>query len=236
MSIKAQALILAALALSGFQMTASATTVGATIEFVDQGELGAPAPDEFAILNTSDAGIRIVSITIDLTLADTNYEDYEDGVPHFPRWDTAAGCSPDYCYAEEADGQPIAGGGGSDSVGFIDPTGSEQQAWDEGLIILLAFTGFDAGEHFTFTGDVDDSLDFRLSGREFAYSTMTVVFAGSDLPGGTITLTDRFYADPDNRWRSVGHVEGNVSPVPLPAGVWLLAAALGFLGARRRSG
>jgi hypothetical protein len=228
---------LACLTAAGTCGSAGAVTVGGTVDFLDQGTLTSPAPDEFAIVNVSDPGIRIVSVTIDLTLADTNYEDYDDQQPHYPRWDTAPGCSPQYCYGVDIDGQPIAARGPSAGiVGFVAPTEAEQAMWEEAVAITLFFTDFDAGEVFSFTGDVDDTVNYRIAGREFAYTTLSITFAGDALPGGTLTLTDQFWGDPDNKWRAAGRVQNGLSPVPVPAAAWLFVSALGLLGARRRRG
>jgi hypothetical protein len=238
MTLQSKACVLLFTTFSALAMctTASAVTVGATVDFVDQGPLGAPAPDQISIINISDPGIRIVSITIDLSTADANYLQYEDQMPHAPRWDTAPGCSAPYCYSQEADGQPLVSGpGGSGAaVGFAAPTEADLAGWDQGQTIHVSFSDFDAGESVGLLADADDSIDFRLSGREFAYATLIVTFEGAALTGGTLTLTDRFYADPANAWRAVGRVLSDVSATPVPAAAWLLGSALGLLGLRRR--
>lgn len=216
--------------------TANATgvTFGFSAEFIDRGTQSAPEDDIFGITNTADlgSGIQIVSITIDMSTADDNLDDlFPNDTPHAPVFDTEDGCSPDYCYGS-ADGSPITGGFGAGAVGFVPLTAAEQAATEESTSVTLNFTDFDPGEVFFFTTDVDDVFDFRSSGREFAFSTISVTFDGGAL-GGPITLVSNYGADPADFWRAVAAASDKVV-IPVPAGVWLLISGLGVLAARRR--
>ncbi len=214
---------------------ATGVVFGASADFLDRGTQSAPEDDIFGITNTSDAGsgIQIVSVTIDMSTADDNLGDlFPNDTPHAPVFDTEDGCTGDYCYGSEA-GSPITGGSTSAAVGYVPLTAAEQLATEESTSVTLNFTDFDPGEFFFFTTDVDDVFDFRSSGREFAFSTISITFDGGAL-SGPVTLVGNYGGDPADFWRAVASVSDKVV-VPVPAGIWLLISGLGVLAARRRS-
>ncbi len=187
--------------------------------FTDFGTLANPQADVFTISNFSDADIAINQIVIDLS-----------GASNTPVFDTLDGASANYSYGA-ATGAPVTAVGIAD-VGFVDLTAAQQAALEEGQVLTLDFTGFESGETFVFTTDVDSLLDFFVSGAEFAGATLTVVFtdgngnvfsdSGSFQEAlGTPAINDAFAA-----------VKG-IAVVPVPGALLLMLSALGGLGASR---
>jgi hypothetical protein len=227
----AMALLGATLASASLGASA-AGSYGVVADFIDFGTADNPRADQFRIFNDSDdgSGIQILSVTIDLSLADTNLEDlFPSDSPHVPVFDTLDGCSPDYCYGEEI-GYPIEAIGGAVRTGFTALTDDEQAALEESQVLTLEFGDFDPGELFTFTTDLDDLFDFRISGREFAFSTLSVTFGGGDLAGPVTLITD-FVIDEEEFYRATAAAS---AVVPVPGALWLMLGAVGVTGARFR--
>jgi len=213
-----------------FSLNAGAASLRLVGEFTDRGTATNPDSDLFGFVNQSDAGYTISSITIDISTADTNFENFrQDQSPHNPVFNTQDGCSPLYCYGAELGYEVTAVQPGGSNVGFIPFTASQQLAAEEATSITLDFTDFDAGENIFITTDLDDTFGFRVSGREFAYSTMTATFLGPGLGAG-LTLSTIFAGNPSDLWTAYALVEHTV--VPLPAAFWLFASGLAFLGLR----
>ena len=119
-------------------------------------------------------------------------------------------------------------------TGFVALSAAEQASLDETQTLTLEFTDFDPGETFFFTTDLDDTFGYRVSGREFAYATVTATFIGPGLGVGGVTLSAAYFGDPDNLWRAVTRIDSSVQAVPLPAGFWLLVSGLAAIAVRRR--
>jgi len=192
--------------------------LSANIEFQDLGNLDNPLPDLFQITNNSDPGATISSITIDLT-----------GASDAPVFDTLDGCSPAYCYGA-ALGAPITAIGGDD-VGFVVLTPGEQAALEEAQVLTLLFTGFDAGESFLFSTDLDDLVDFFLSGIEMEGAVASVVFSGDGYTAGGSANFVRDFPPVGNAVATI------VAEVPEPGTLALIGIGLlgvGYFGRTRR--
>jgi len=193
-------------------VVANATPIdlAATIEFQDLGTPSSPLPDLFQITNNSDAGVSISSITIDLS-----------GAPNAPVFDTLDGCTPAYCYGAGL-GAPVTALPGDD-VGFLALTPGEQAALEETQVLTLFFTGFDAGESFLFSTDLDDLVDFFLSGVEMQGALASVTFAGDGFVD--VTASANFV----NAFPPIGNAVATVvAEVPEPGTLFL--AGIGLLG------
>lgn len=209
---------LAAIAWAPLSASAMPINLSATIEFQDLGNPDNPLPDLFQITNNSDAGAMISSITIDLT-----------GAPNAPVFDTLDGCSPAYCYGA-ATGAPITEIAGDD-VGFVALTPGEQAALEEAQVLTLLFTGFDAGESFLFSTDLDDLVDFYLTGVEMQDVVASVNFTGDSL---NASGSANFVRDFPPAGRAVATV---VAEVPEPGTLALIGIGLlgvGYFGRTRQ--
>ena len=190
--------------------------------FSDFGTLEDQRPDLFTLRNMSDDGLSIVQVTIDLS-----------GASNTPVFDAVEGASPSYNHGN-AQGVPVSGVNPG-YVGFVEPTSAQQNSWEESQSITLDFTNFTPGKAFAFTTDVDDVLNFFVSGAEFAGATLSVVF--SDGVGNTFTNSgmyiDAAFTDAINDAYAI--VSGRMV-VPVPGAMLLIMSALGGLGfARRRA-
>ncbi|MEL7449824.1 MAG: VPLPA-CTERM sorting domain-containing protein [Pseudomonadota bacterium] len=199
---------------------ASASSYAFFATFTDFGTPADPAPDIFTISNISDPGITLDQIVIDLS-----------GAANFPVFDTLDGASASYNYGA-ANGAPITAFSAPD-VGYVDLTMAQQSALEEGQVLTLDFTDFDAGEAFAFTTDLDDVIDFFVSGSEMAGAIFTVTF--TDANGNTFTDSGLFRealgTSANNDAFAV--VKGTVAPIPVPGALLLMMSALGGLGAAR---
>ena len=190
--------------------------------FSDFGTAENPRPDLFTLRNMSDSGLSIVQVTIDLS-----------GASNTPVFDTVDGASPTYSYGN-ALGVPVSGIN-SGYVGFVEPLSAQQNGWEESQSITLEFTDFTPGKAFAFTTDVDDILNFFVSGLEFAGATLSVVFSdgtGSTFSSSGMYINAAFTSQINDAYAVVS---GRMA-VPVPGALLLMMSALGGLGfARRRT-
>jgi hypothetical protein len=148
--------------------------------------------DRALIVNNSDAGVTITGITIQL----------KTGL----FFDTA---------------NPTPGGGSSHQFATSDAAtvglqGTPILVADGATSLTLSFSGFDAGETFTFTIDVDkgDGNPGRnVPASQFEGSTITFTFAG---PFGTFTTSALTFDHPFSGASPPGQFAGGNSPRVFP--------------------
>lgn len=183
-------------------------------------------PDTFTVTNSINSSGQITSVTFDLS-----------GSAGGLVFDLAAlggGTDPghDFATADAA------------TTGFLSATVA-----DGGTSLVLTFDGFDPGETFTFTIDVDNAgsggsmgdINNRrqVLGSEFAGTTISALFDGPFV-GGPQSVLGTFEgvgqtADLGDTLPSaeVVMIQATPAPEPLSALVWI-ACALGFVAYKRR--
>ncbi len=208
-----------ALVALGATSVASASSYAFFATFTDFGTPANPAPDIFTISNISDPDVRLDQIIIDLS-----------GAANFPVFDTLDGASASYNYGA-ADGAPVTGVSMA-NVGYVDLTPAQQADLEEGQVLTLDFTDFEAGEAFAFTTDLDDVIDFFVSGTEMAGAIFTVTFTDGD--GNTFTDSGLFReALGTSANNDAFAVVKGTAVIPVPGALLLMLSALGGLGASR---
>ena len=114
----------------------------------------------------------------------------------------------------------------------MDLTLEQQNALEEGQVLTLDFTDFEAGEAFAFTTDLDDVIDFFVSGSEMAGAIFTVTFTDGD--GNTFTDSGLFReALGTSANNDAFAVVKGTAVIPVPGALLLMLSALGGLGAAR---
>lgn len=180
-------------------------------------------PDTFSITNGSGGGVQITSAVI--SLANSLVFDTVVG---------GGGEDPAHPFIST-----VAGGLGISVAATVS---------DGGTSITLQFTGFDAGEVFTFSIDVDDptdnnqNQDRHVVGEEFVGSTLQLTFSGP-LVGSPQSLGGSFIAEQGHVWHAQvrgeaeasGGTETVVNPEPSAIFVWgAISVVGGFTWFKRR--
>lgn len=130
--------------------TVSATPIGAIGSFLEQGF--ADDRDIFTLTNTSDIGITIEQVSIDLGPAGL------------------------FLDTSVASGFPFTPDAGAALTGFTTVSGDSVGS----TLLTMVFTDFDPGDSFTFFTDVDDGSGSGIvTGAEFAGTLLNVEFDGS---------------------------------------------------------
>ena len=190
-------------------------------------------PFSFLIRNDSDPGVHITSVLLTLF----------NNLPLHPLFfDTttgAPGANPFANYAVAPSGTYSAGfnialGANSNvTTGYTGPTTIANGATS----FLMSFTGFDPGESFGFTSDIDKGNlngDRGITGGEWTGSMLTVNF---DNGGQVMTAWNIPPSDFNNRdYGLIGSINVNQDPsVPEPSSLSLLGIGLLGLWKRRKN-
>ncbi len=159
------------------------------------------------IQNTSTGGVQLSSLLIDLS---TNNQ----GDTFFDTFPTAPGTSP------TAWGLVHAPAGGSVTLPDSASTDGQQQAG-------IFFSGFDSGEYAEIVFDLDYLANPDFGGGDIVNTTLRAVFSNG------LVLAQKLVANPVTIGGAT-YSYSTVTPVPLPAAVWLFGSGLlGMLGMRR---